>query len=162
MEKLFMAMYQYYAGRPDYTQHLVKVNSFARQIGRAEGLDAATQEILEVAAIVHDIGIKNAEKVHGSISGEFQEIEGPPEAKTMLEKLGYSAQIIERVCFLVGHHHTYDKIDGMDYQILIEADFLVNIHESNMGKDAAASVYKNIFRTDAGKKICGVMFGVGG
>mgnify|MGYP000340972515 FL=1 len=33
----------------------------------------------------------------------------------------------ERVAYLIGHHHTYDKIEGMDYQILVEADFLVNI-----------------------------------
>ena len=36
-------------------------------------------------------------------------------------------RVTERVAYLIGHHHTYDKIEGMDYQILVEADFLVNI-----------------------------------
>ena len=35
--------------------------------------------------------------------------------------------MIRRVEYLVGHHHTYKDIDGLDYQILVEADFLVNI-----------------------------------
>ena len=32
----------------------------------------------------------------------------------------------DRIAFLISHHHTIDQIDGMDYQILIEADYLVN------------------------------------
>ena len=40
----------------------------------------------------------------------------------MLVKLGFEDKITERVCYLVGHHHTYTNIEGMDYQILVEAD----------------------------------------
>ena len=62
------------------------------------------------------------------------------------------------VQYLIAHHHTYDDIDGIDYQILVEADFLVNIMEDNLSDKAALSAYQNIFRTACGKKICREMF----
>ncbi len=54
--------------------------------------------------------------------------------------------------YLIGHHHTYNNIDGIDYQILVEADFLVNICDDNLAKDAALKAYNNIFKTESGKK----------
>jgi len=64
--ELIQAMITYYAGDPKRIQHFLKVFEFARLIGESEQLDAQTQHILETAAIVHDIGIKNAEEKFGS------------------------------------------------------------------------------------------------
>ena len=66
--------------------------------------------------------------------------------------------MIERVKYLIAHHHTYDAIDGIDYQILVEADFLVNILEDGRAKEAAFQAYQNIFKTESGKNICQEMF----
>ena len=66
--------------------------------------------------------------------------------------------MIERVKYLITHHHTYDAIDGIDYQILVEADFLVNILEDGLAKEAALQAYQNIFKTESGKNICQEMF----
>jgi len=41
---------------------------------------------------------------------------------------------------LIGNHHTYDKIDGIDFQILVEADFLVNIYEDEINKESIKSI----------------------
>ena len=116
-------------------QHFLKVHEFARLIGLAENLDPYTQEVLEAAAIVHDIGIHKAEEKYGRNTGKYQEMEGPGEARTMLTALSWPQEVIDRVCYLVGHHHTYDNIDGMDYQILVEADFLVNLFEDGSTPD---------------------------
>ena len=75
-------------------------------------------------------------------------------------KLGFEDEVSERVQYLIAHHHTYDNIDGIDYQILVEADFLVTIMEVNLSKDAALSAYNHIFRTECGKKICKGMLGL--
>ena len=158
LEELFMEMYRYYSGEPNRIQHLIKVHGFASQIGRAEGLDERTLQILEMAAIVHDIGIKKSLEKYESYNGEYQELEGPPEAKAILEKLDYPSDIIERVCYLVGNHHSFYQIGGDDHQILIEADFLVNMHEGGMSKEAILSVTREIFRTKAAKRICEAMF----
>ena len=47
---------------------------------------------------------------------------------------GFDAELIDRISYLIAHHHTVTGIDGMDYQILIEADFLVNAAEKGLGK----------------------------
>ena len=70
----------------------------------------------------------------------------------MLTGLGFSSQVVERVCFLVSRHHTYAEIDGLDYQILVEADFLVNLFEEHAGKEAVAAAKERIFRTKTGRR----------
>lgn len=160
LEQLYKAMISYDAGDAGRIQHFVKVHSFARLIGLGEGLSEEQLVILEAAAYVHDIGIKIAEKEKGSCSGELQELYGPPEAEKMLKECGFSKEQIERVSYLVGHHHTYTNIDGADYQILVEADFLVNLYEDNSKKETIQHTYQTIFKTNTGKWICREMFGI--
>lgn len=155
---LIRQMISYYAKDPKRIQHFLKVYQFAKFIGEEEGLDDTTQHILETAALVHDIGIKKAEQVYGNCSGKYQEELGPKEAESMLRKLGYESQVVERVCYLVGHHHTYTNVEGLDYQILIEADFLVNLHEDYVGTEGCQKVLDTIFRTQTGKDLLEKMF----
>ena len=157
-DKLFMEMIRYYSGDAKRIQHFVKVHAFAKLIGEMEELDEKTMKILETAAYVHDIGIKPAERKYGKSNGKLQEQEGPSVAREMLVKLGFEDKITERVCYLVGHHHTYTNIEGMDYQILVEADFLVNLYEDHSNMETVNSVYHKIFRTESGKQICKTMF----
>lgn len=159
LNKLFMEMIKYYSEDPARIQHFVKVHAFAKRIGEMEHLEERTLQILEAAAYVHDIGIRPALEKYGSCTGKLQEQEGPAVAEKMLEELGFDQELIQRVCYLVGHHHTYTDPDGMDYQILIEADFLVNLYEEQKDRQTAAEVCKKIFRTDSGRQICKEMFG---
>ena len=156
--ELLFAMIAYDAGDAKRIQHFLKVYQFAKLIGETENLDPETQQTLETAAIVHDIGIKKAIETSGSGAGPYQEELGPDEARAMLQKLGYSEAVIERVCYLVGHHHTYTKIDGIDYQILVEADFLVNLFENGTDMDGCRNVMEKIFKTETGKKLLMEMF----
>ncbi len=146
-------MVRYFEGDVKRINHLLKVYGFAKTIGELEGLDEKTQEILEMAAITHDIGIKISEKKHNSASGYYQQMEGPNEAKILLEGLEIENETIERICWLIAHHHTYHTIAQIDYQILVEADFLVNAWEDSMEKTAIISVRNKVFRTEAGKRL---------
>ncbi len=159
LDDLFMDMIAYYDGDPKRIQHFTKVHSYARLIGIGEELDDASLFILEAAAYTHDIGIRVAEEKYGRGDGKLQEQEGPIIAQKMLSQLGFENYIVERICFLIGHHHTYDNIDGLDYQILVEADFLVNLYEDDAGNRAIDKAYKRIFKTETGKKIFRLMFG---
>lgn len=115
--------------------------------------------ILEAAAIVHDIGIHVCEKKYGACDGKHQELEGPAIAKKILSEAGgFTSEQMERVCWLVGHHHTYHDIKDMDHQILVEADFLVNIYEDNLSAEAARKVRQTIFKTKAGIDLLDKMF----
>ena len=132
-------------------QHFLKVYQFAALIGRLEGLAPEQQEILEIASILHDIGIHPAEQKFGYSNGKLQEKEGPVYARQILEEIGgYSSELIERVCFLIAHHHTYENVDGSDWQILLEADFLVNSFEKNMPEESIKSIRSNVFKTKSG------------
>lgn len=153
-----MAMMEYDRGDAKRIQHFIKVYEFARMIGRLEGLDEHMQFILESAAVVHDIGIHIAEEKYGSSSGKYQEIEGPAEAEKLLRSLGWPQDVTERVSYLVGHHHTYHDIDGMDYQILVEADFLVNLYEDQSSEESRKNAYRKIFRTESGRKLCRLLY----
>ena len=157
-ETLYREMMAYDAGDPARIQHFVKVHSFAQAIGKAEKLEEEIQFILECAALVHDIGIKLAEAKYGKSDGKFQEQEGPAEAEKMMRVIGFEEAVIERVSCLVGHHHTYTNIDGMDYQILVEADFLVNIYEDNLPPEAIRKVRQTIFKTASGIELLDKMF----
>lgn len=151
-------MIEYYAGDPKRIQHFIKVHSFSKMIGELERLDENTQNILEIAALVHDIGIKPAEEKFGNCNGKLQEQEGPAVAEQMLQTLNFNSTIINRVCYLVAHHHTYHNMDGIDYQILVEADFLVNLYEDGINQEAIQSAYQKIFKTNWGKQLCCTMF----
>lgn len=160
LNELFLAMIRFDAGDPMRIQHFTKVHSYARLIAQSEGMDPEAEFILEAAAYVHDIGIHVAEQKYGHQNGKLQEQEGPAAARALMEPLGFSENEIRRVEFLVGHHHTYTNIDALDYQILVEADFLVNLYEDKMKPETAVAVRKKIFRTETGIRILNDMFGL--
>ena len=139
--------------------HFLKVYRFAKTIGAGEGLQGKEQKILEIAALTHDIGIKNSLRKYGSAAGHYQETEGPPEAEKLLKKLKIEMPVIERVSWLIARHHTYDRIDGNDYQILVEADFLVNAYEDALSPDAIAAFGKKVFRTKTGIRLLEILYG---
>ena len=158
MNELYKKMTVYYKEDPKRIQHFVKVHSFAKLIGEEEGLDEKTLEILEAAALVHDIGIKPAMEQFGKCDGRLQEKLGPARAEDILKEVGFSQEVVHRVSFLVGHHHTYTNIDGMDYQILVEADFLVNFYEDEMKTETIRTTVEKVFRSKTGREIAENMF----
>ncbi len=160
LNKLHLAMIELYKGDAKRIQHFCKVHSYAKLIAETENVDSRTLFIIETAALTHDIGIHTCEKKYGNCGGKLQEKEGPAIAKELLAKLGFEDDISERVQYLIAHHHTYNNIDAIDYQILVEADFLVNIMEDSLTKEAALQAYNRIFKTECGKKICREMFGL--
>lgn len=150
MSQLTMAMITLYSGDPKRIQHFMKVYAFAKMIAEEEQIGAKQREVIEAAALVHDIGIHAAEKKYHSAAGEYQEQEGPPIARAMLMALEFSPALINRVCELVAHHHSYQNIDAVDLQILVEADFLVNAYEEGLPKRNIKKFRDKIFRTETG------------
>jgi uncharacterized protein len=159
---LLAAMVSYNAGDARRINHAVKVFAYARHIALSElyagRIALETLLAVDCASILHDIGIHEAERKHGSSAGNWQELEGPPIARAMLSDAGVEARVAERALFIIGHHHSYGMIDGIDFQIVVEADFIVNIDEDRMGADAIAAVRKNIFRTPSGIALLDSLF----
>ena len=134
INKLHLAMIELYHGDSKRIQHFCKVHSYAKLIGETENINKDTLFVLETAALTHDIGIHICEEKYGACNGKLQEKEGPPIAEKLLTDMGCRNEIIDRVIYLIAHHHTYNDIDGIDYQILVEADFLVNMHEDKLSE----------------------------
>ena len=144
----------------DLVQHFAKVRSFARLIAECEGVDPHTVRVLEAAALVHDIGIPLCDVKYGRHPGPLQEKEGPPLARAMLTELGFAAADTERVCALVGEHHTLSPVDGIDHQILLEADFIVNAYENGLSRESLEHALETLFATGTGKRVFSEMFGL--
>lgn len=153
LNTLIARMIEYEDGCVERVNHFLKVFAFAKTIAEGEGLDRETQDVLEAAAVTHDVGIRVCFEKYGSCDGQKQELEGPLIAEKLLPACGYAPAVCARVCYLIGHHHTYVGIDGADYQILVEADFLVNIFENGMAQEAARKIRDNIFKTKTGRKL---------
>ena len=65
---------------------------------------------------------------------------------------------VERISWLVAHHHTYTDVDGQDHRILLEADFLVNAGEHGYSSAAIEDFRRNVFRTTASTALLDSMY----
>jgi HD superfamily phosphodiesterase len=146
-------MIAYSNGNLHDINHFLKVFSYAQIIGKQECLDPEIQETLEIAALLHDIACPLCRKKYGNTNGKYQEAEGVLLAEAFLKDQQMPEEMKKRVIYLVGHHHTYTAVDGNDYQILLEADYLVNAEESSYSKDNIKNAMEQIFQTKAGKEL---------
>jgi len=146
-----MKMLRFYNGSIHDINHFLKVHAFARLIAEKEGLDKTTQEILEAAAILHDIACPLCREKYGSARGDLQELEGMPMTEEFLAEFGLPEDFIRQVVWLVGHHHTLDNVVSIVHRILLEADYLVNAHEGGHSREMIENAEKEIFRTETGK-----------
>lgn len=158
VDQVSWKMVQMFAGDYQQIQHFFKVYSYAALIGRKEKLEPDQQLQLELAALVHDIGIKPARPKYHSTAGYLQEKEGPNLARALLEEVEVPSVMVNRICYLVAHHHTYAHVDGLDYRILLEADMLANLEESGTKLQDKAQL--QVFCTKAGRERCCFLFGL--
>ncbi|GBC59365.1 phosphohydrolase [Desulfonema ishimotonii] len=133
--------------------HATRVARYAERIAQTEGGDMA---IILSAAYLHDIGIHEAERKHNSSGAVYQEQEGPPIARQILEKLGARADLIEEVCDIVGHHHHPRPEETLNFKVLYDADLITNLEEQHKEKPIApeklARLLQKAFLTPAGRK----------
>lgn len=161
LAQLMRAMINYDGGDVPRIQHFVKVHNFAATIGVSENLDEETQFILETASILHDIGIHPAEAKYGNCNGKAQEELGPDEARKLLAEVGgFTDAQTERICWLIGHHHTYSNVTTADHRILLEADFLVNSFEDNMSDNGIVTFRDKVFRSASAIDMLNKMWGI--
>lgn len=153
ISEILVKMIDYSDGNRHDINHFLKVHAYAKIIAERELLPEKERLITEIAAIIHDIACPLCREKYGNTNGKYQESEGIPLARDFLKDTGLPDNISERVVYLVGHHHTYKNIDGMDYQILLEADYLVNADESGYSDENIRNTLNSLFKTETGVSI---------
>jgi len=132
--------------------HALSVLGYANQIQAMEGGDI---QVVQAAAILHDIGIHEAERKYGSSARRYQEIEGPPIAENVLRTRGLDEERIAHVCRIIANHHSGRDIDTLEFRVLWDADWLVNfpeVFQSNIGIDRRSRINRT-FKTTTGRQI---------
>ena len=151
-ERLITEMKAVFGNDHKRINHALNVLNFAEEILKNEPGDRLT---VLAAAILHDIGIHEAERKYNSSAGNYQEIEGPPIAREIMKKLEIDNEVIEHVCKIIGSHHSAKDIDTPEFCIIWDADWIVNIPDEchNMDKSKLNDMIERIFKTAHGKKI---------
>lgn len=140
--------------------HALAVLEYAEQI--LTSCPDVSGLVVRAAAILHDIGIHEAQRTHGSTAGKYQELKGPPVARKILKALKIDPPIIDHVCRIIANHHSAKDIDTPEFRIVWDADWLVNIPDRFDTSDKAqmSELIEKTFKTDRGRKIAGILYGI--
>lgn len=140
---------------PYGVEHTLRVLKYAEAIMDGENLDSNRRELITIVVILHDLGAIEAQKKYGSMDAVYQEKEGPVIVRKILNEMNYPPKAIDRICYIIGNHHTPSKIDGIDFQIQWEADMLDNLKHSDFGngQDKILDYINKNFKTATGRKI---------
>lgn len=149
-KQLIEAMKRVFGQDQKRIAHTLMVYEYAKEIFQCEG---GNPKVVFGAALLHDIGIQEAERKYHSSAGKYQEIEGPPIARKILEELKLEPEIIEHICKIIANHHTAKDIDTLEFRILWDADWLVNLPEEYPGAspEALKTLIDKVFRTKTGQ-----------
>ncbi len=151
-EKLVNAMKDVFGDDQRRIDHALDVLKYADLIRQSHG---GSELVITAAAILHDIGIHQAEIKYGSPAGNYQEIEGPPIAKKILGKLGVQAADTDHICRIVGSHHSAKDIDTIEFRTVFDADWIVNIAADHADTDSEKlkRMIEEVFKTETGRQI---------
>lgn len=159
-DMLIGEMESYFGDKQGLIDHTMAVYGYANQLHEVEGGDPL---VVKAGAIYHDIGIPEAKRVHGSSAGKYQEIEGPPIARRILEKLEVAPESTDRICRIIGEHHTAgdeSTVNTIEFQIVWDADGLVNHARRKLGDsdEEIIGAIERLFRTETGREMAKEMF----
>ena len=149
---LIREMENYFGEDTKRINHAHKVTAYAERLMEREGGD---YQVVIGAAVLHDIGIHQAEKKYGSSSGKYQEIEGPPIARQILTGLKFGQSQIEEICQIIAHHHSPGKINTRNFKIIYDADWLVNLKDEYdiQDRDKLGNIIERVFLTESGRSL---------
>jgi putative nucleotidyltransferase with HDIG domain len=155
-DKVALEMKKYFGEDSKRIAHANKVAEYAGIIAGDLNADAA---VVLCAAYLHDIGIKDAERIYNSNSAKHQELLGPDIARKILIKLNADKELIDEVCEIIGHHHHPWDNDSIKFKAVYDADQIVNIQEekSNKDTDTITKTIEKRFLTDPGRKLAKVV-----
>jgi HD superfamily phosphodiesterase len=149
-EKIALEMKRYFGKDVKRIDHALMVAHHAEEIIKREGGDPL---VILGSAFLHDIGLSK-----GQEDDHFQETEGPSITREILERLGIKKEPTEEICDIIGHHHHPREKETLNFQILYEADWLVNMKEKGLPREEVQAVIEKSFKTEAGRRLAEELF----
>lgn len=137
---------------PTEIDHALNVLKNAEIIMSGEVINERDKNRVIITALLHDIGMISAKEKYGSTVGPLQEKEGPKAARAILVSEAIEEEDIDRICYIIGHHHTIGKVDGLDFQIIWEADILEALKKgvNEFNTKTVETLINNNFKTKSG------------
>jgi HD superfamily phosphohydrolase YqeK len=157
-DRVAFEMKRYFGKDLKRIDHALKVARFSERILKGEG---GNPLVILCAAYLHDIGIREAKKERqetGTDCSLQQETEGVPIAWKILERLNLKKEDSEEICDIIGHHHHPREEGTLNFQVLFEADWLVNMEEKGLSQEEVQAIIKKSFKTEAGRKLAEELF----
>ena len=84
------------------------------------------RNLLIAVSLLHDVGIKKSEILHGYNNAKTQERYGPDIAECLLQSINFPAHRITKVKEIIGNHHSPSRYNYIELKILKQADAIVN------------------------------------
>ena len=154
VERVPIEMKRYFESDFKRIGHATKVARYADRLCKEED---GHPVVITLAAYLHDIGIKEAERKHNSASPQYQHLEGPAVAREILNKLGAEEGIIDEVCDIIGHHHTPRDGETTNFKVIYDADLIANLEEKQKDSPTPPEQLENIitksFLTKSGQDL---------
>ncbi len=151
-QRVVEALEEFFGDDERRIQHAKQVYTLSLRINEVEG---GERDVVALAALLHDVGIKPAEKLHGSSRAAYQEELGPPIAEEILVRLGFDEATISSVKEIIASHHTPGRVTTREFACIWDADMIVNLKdaENRASGKAMEEIIDRRFMTDGGKKI---------
>jgi HD superfamily phosphohydrolase YqeK len=151
-DRVAIEMKRYFKTDFKRISHATRVARYAERIGKSEG--QANMAVVLSAAYLHDIGIHEAERKFNSTAPRYQEQEGPPVARAIMEKLGAAEELIKEVCDIIGHHHHPNSKETANFKAVYDADMIANLEDNHKDKPIDADYLEQVigksFLTESG------------
>lgn len=152
--RLHKEVIEYFAST-DLSQigHTEAVHNFAQLLAKLERYDEHRQALIEMAALLHDIGCPNAKSKYGNTNAPNQEKEGKIVASQLLANYPIPEKDKELLAEVVGLHHHQKKLKEMGFEILAEADLIVNLLEGYYDLGQADYLFDHLVSSKSGRDI---------
>lgn len=158
-EELIQKMKDYFENDKKRIDHSLQVTNYAEELIKLseekEMFETISPAVIIYSAILHDIGIKNSEEKYNSAAAKYQEIEGPPVARDLLNSFPIEQSIIDEICEIIANHHSPRNIDTYNFKLLYDADWLVNLPDlhdlSKKSNQEIIMIIDKLYLTEVGK-----------
>ncbi len=156
-DRVSIAVRKYFGADARRIKHAMDVAGHAEIIGKEQ--EDGDMMVIMATALLHDIGIREAERKFDSSSAKHQHTEGPPIAREILAGLKAKPELVDEVCDIIGHHHSPRDEETTNYKVIYDSDLIVNMTELYKEKPPAREhldkLLASSFMTAAGAEQAG-------